>query len=119
MDKKTAQSLARVAGAEARRAMRQMKVPGFPKPYFISYLLRDEERWTLKSLNENFTLKRQAIPCVAYTTFAEFGGAKYDGVLLLSRAVPGSTVRLERKQTREGRKLAVTTVVELLEYERK
>ena len=29
--------------------MRQMRVPGFPRPYFISYLVRDEERWCLKA----------------------------------------------------------------------
>jgi predicted Zn-dependent protease len=29
--------------------MRQMRVPGFPRPYFISYLVRDEERWSLKA----------------------------------------------------------------------
>jgi predicted Zn-dependent protease len=26
-----------------------MRVPGFPRPYFISYVLRDEERWRLKA----------------------------------------------------------------------
>jgi predicted Zn-dependent protease len=29
--------------------MRQMRVPGFPRPHFISYLVRDEERWSLKA----------------------------------------------------------------------
>lgn len=29
--------------------MRQMRVPGFPRPYFISYLVRDEERLRLKA----------------------------------------------------------------------
>jgi len=26
-----------------------MRVPGFPRPFFISYVLRDEERWSLKA----------------------------------------------------------------------
>lgn len=29
--------------------MRQMRAPGFPRPYFVSYLIRDEERWCLKA----------------------------------------------------------------------
>ena len=29
--------------------MEQMRVPGFPRPYFLSYLIRDEERWRLKA----------------------------------------------------------------------
>jgi predicted Zn-dependent protease len=29
--------------------MRELRVPGFPRPYFISYLVRDEERWTLRA----------------------------------------------------------------------
>ena len=49
MDRQTALWLSRVAGLELRRAMRQMKVPGFPGPYYISYLLRDEERWSIKA----------------------------------------------------------------------
>lgn len=34
---------------EVVRARRQLRVPGHPRPYFISYLVRDEERWTLKA----------------------------------------------------------------------
>jgi predicted Zn-dependent protease len=49
LDRPTALALTRVAAAEARRAKRQMRVPGFPRPYFISYMLRDEERWCLKA----------------------------------------------------------------------
>jgi len=29
--------------------MREMRVPGFPRPYFISYSLRDEERWRIQA----------------------------------------------------------------------
>jgi hypothetical protein len=78
-----------------------------------------DESWTLKSLKENFTVMRQAVPCVVYTTVAEIGGARYDGVLYLSRTIPGSTVRAELKSTREGQQQAITTVYELLQYERK
>jgi TldD protein len=41
--------LARVAGREIDRAKRQMRAPGFPRPYFISYIVRDEERWRIKA----------------------------------------------------------------------
>ena len=78
-----------------------------------------DESWTLKSLKENFTVMRQAVPCVVYTTVAHIGGARYDGVLYLSRTIPGSTVRAELKSTREGQQQAITTVYELLQYERK
>ena len=49
MDRRTALRLSQVALAEARRARRQLRVPGYPRPYFVSYLVRDEERWTLKA----------------------------------------------------------------------
>jgi hypothetical protein len=44
LNKRTALGLSRLAGQELDRAMHEMRAPGFPKPYFISYLLRDEER---------------------------------------------------------------------------
>ena len=81
-------------------------------------LVKDES-WTLKSLKENFTVMRQAIPCVVYTTVADVGGAQYDGVLYLSRTIPGSTVRAEQKLTRKGREQAITIIYELIEYRRK
>ncbi len=49
MDRSSALSLSRVAAEEARRAVRQTRVPGFPPPYFVSYLLRDEERFSLRA----------------------------------------------------------------------
>jgi predicted Zn-dependent protease len=39
--------LSRVAADEVRRAMRQMRAPGFPRPYFVSFLVRDEETWRI------------------------------------------------------------------------
>ncbi len=78
-----------------------------------------DESWTLKSLKKNFTVMRQAVACVVYATAADVGGARYDGTLLLSREIPGSTVRAEQKITRAGRKQAVTIIYELLEYARK
>ena len=49
MERKTALALARVAAAEAERAKDQLRVPGFPRVYFLSYLLRDEERWRVRA----------------------------------------------------------------------
>jgi TldD protein len=49
LNKQTALNLSRLAGQELDRAMHEMRAPGFPKPYFISYLLRDEERWRIKA----------------------------------------------------------------------
>jgi len=49
LNRSTALGLSRVAAQEARRAMKLMRVRGFPRPYFISYLVRDEERWSLKA----------------------------------------------------------------------
>ena len=44
MDKATSRRLVRVASGEIDRAMHEMRVPGFPRPYFISYLIRDDNR---------------------------------------------------------------------------
>jgi len=49
VDRATCLRLSRVAGRELDRAKRRMRAPGFPRPYFISYLLRDEERWRIKA----------------------------------------------------------------------
>ncbi len=38
----------RVARKELERAMTRMRAPGFPRPYFISYMVRDEERWRIR-----------------------------------------------------------------------
>jgi TldD protein len=49
LDRTSALAASRVGIEEARRAMAQMRAPGFPRPYAISYLIRDEERYTLKA----------------------------------------------------------------------
>lgn len=41
--------LAAVAATELRRAMAEMRAPGHPRPYFLSYLIRDEESWTIQA----------------------------------------------------------------------
>jgi predicted Zn-dependent protease len=41
--------LARAAEGELDRAMREMRIPGHPRPYYISYLLREEEGWRLQA----------------------------------------------------------------------
>ncbi|MDH3628130.1 MAG: metallopeptidase TldD-related protein [Acidobacteriota bacterium] len=41
--------VAGVAAEELRRAMAMMKAPGHPRPYFLSYLIRDEEAWTIQA----------------------------------------------------------------------
>lgn len=49
MDRTSALRLSRTAAAELQRAMKQIRVPGHPAPYFISYLVRDEERWRIQA----------------------------------------------------------------------
>jgi predicted Zn-dependent protease len=49
LDRRTSLQLSRVAAEEIDRAMTQMRVRGFPRPYFISHLLRDEERWRIRA----------------------------------------------------------------------
>jgi hypothetical protein len=41
--------LARAAARELQRAGREMRIPGHPRPYFISYLIREEESWRVQS----------------------------------------------------------------------
>jgi predicted Zn-dependent protease len=49
VDRTTARRVERVAGQELARAMREMRLPGSPRPYYIAYLIRDEERWRLQA----------------------------------------------------------------------
>jgi len=49
VDRATAEGVCRAAAAELRRAKREIRVPGFPRPYFLSGLLRDEETWCLRA----------------------------------------------------------------------
>ena len=41
--------LVRVAAEELERAMREMRIPGHPRPFYLSYLIRDEEHWRIQA----------------------------------------------------------------------
>jgi len=41
--------LLRVAAEELERAMREMRIPGYPRPFYLSYLIRDEEHWRVQA----------------------------------------------------------------------
>jgi hypothetical protein len=49
LDRPTALKLSRLGAQEAHRALEHLRAPGFPRPYFLSYLIRDEERWRLRA----------------------------------------------------------------------
>jgi len=49
LDRASALQLVRVASQELDRAMKTMGIPGQPKPFFISSLLREEESWRIKA----------------------------------------------------------------------
>jgi TldD protein len=41
--------LVRATAAELEAAMGRMRIPGHPRPYYLSYLIRDEERWRIQA----------------------------------------------------------------------
>ncbi|MCP3979456.1 MAG: hypothetical protein GY716_09015 [bacterium] len=43
------QRIIRAAVGELDRAMGEMRIPGHPRPYYISYLIRDEDTWRIQS----------------------------------------------------------------------
>jgi predicted Zn-dependent protease len=49
LDRSSATRLVRTAADELARAMRLTRVPGYPRPYYISYLIRDEEKWRVQA----------------------------------------------------------------------
>ncbi len=49
MEKTPTLRLVRAAATELDRAMAGMRIPGQPRPYYISYLIRDEERWRIQA----------------------------------------------------------------------
>ncbi|MCA8960483.1 MAG: hypothetical protein KDC38_08220 [Planctomycetes bacterium] len=49
MNRNQAKKLAECMLVEADRALRSIKSPGYPRPYYVSYLLRDQESWELKA----------------------------------------------------------------------
>jgi predicted Zn-dependent protease len=49
VDRTSTLRLARVCESELARAMGQMRIKGHPRPFYISYLVRDEEEWRLQA----------------------------------------------------------------------
>jgi len=49
MDRSSSLRLARAAAQELRRAMHLMRIPRYPRPFFMSYLIREEERWRIQA----------------------------------------------------------------------
>jgi len=39
----------RVAAQEIARGMAEMRIPGYPRPFYLSYLIRDEEQWRIQA----------------------------------------------------------------------
>ncbi|NIL99908.1 MAG: hypothetical protein GTN89_02900 [Acidobacteria bacterium] len=49
MDRRTAVRAADIAATEIERAMTTMRIPGHPRPYYVSALIRDERSWTIQA----------------------------------------------------------------------
>jgi predicted Zn-dependent protease len=49
LDRTPTLKLLRAASAELDRAVETMRIPGEPRPYYLSYLVRDEERWRIQA----------------------------------------------------------------------
>jgi predicted Zn-dependent protease len=49
LDRSTSRRILRVAAGELDRAMAQMHIPGYPRPFYLSYLVRDEEQWRIQA----------------------------------------------------------------------
>jgi predicted Zn-dependent protease len=49
LDRKNAVRTAGVAAVEIDRAMEGMRIPGHPRPYYVSALIRDELSWTIQA----------------------------------------------------------------------
>ena len=49
MDRTSTLRLTRAAAREVERASREIRIPGQPRPYYISYLLREEESWRIQA----------------------------------------------------------------------
>ena len=49
MERSATLRLARAAARELDRAFSAMRIPGHPRPYYLSYLIRDEESWRLQA----------------------------------------------------------------------
>lgn len=49
MKKAATLKLARIVAEEVQRARENIRLPGFPRPYFVSQLVRDEEIWDVRA----------------------------------------------------------------------
>lgn len=79
MNRRTARQLARVGASEIERAMREIRAPGFPRPYFLSYLIRDEERWRVRAKFGSVKLATHERDRNAYAD-VRVGSYRYDQV---------------------------------------
>ena len=49
LSRRDALKLSRLLTAEAERAKGQMRIPGYPRPFFVSFLVRDAEEWKIRA----------------------------------------------------------------------
>jgi TldD protein len=49
LDRKSALRAADIAAVEIDRAIETMRIPGHPRPYYVSTLIRDEQSWTIQA----------------------------------------------------------------------
>jgi len=49
LDRTSILRLSRVAARELERALREMRIPGHPRPYYLSFLIREEEEWRIQA----------------------------------------------------------------------
>jgi hypothetical protein len=49
LNRRSALRALEVAAEEMRRAMRSMRIPGYPRPFYLGCLIRDQERWRLQA----------------------------------------------------------------------
>lgn len=59
--------------------MREMRLPGYPRPYYISYLLRDEERWRMQARFGSLVMDRHERERNAFVD-VRVGSSRYDQV---------------------------------------
>jgi predicted Zn-dependent protease len=49
LNRSSTNRLARIASQELERAMREMRIRGYPRPFYISCLIREEENWRVQA----------------------------------------------------------------------
>lgn len=86
MNQATAKQFQKVMGLEIARSMEQLRSPGHPKPYFVSYLLREEKTYQVWArygslYNDRQDIRRQCYADVrvgSYTYDQTFKGGLSD-----------------------------------------